>query len=58
MGQFRTQQERLSEVFVKVIDGMLLRKIENVPTGSNNQPRLIVEITSIIVTSGSERVTY
>jgi len=33
-------------VFGKVIDGMLtLRKIENVPTGANNRPKLAVKIT-------------
>jgi peptidyl-prolyl isomerase H (cyclophilin H) len=33
-------------VFGKVIDGMLtLRKIENVPTGQNNRPKLVVKIT-------------
>ncbi|KIJ70360.1 hypothetical protein HYDPIDRAFT_105069 [Hydnomerulius pinastri MD-312] len=33
-------------VFGKVIDGMLtLRKIENVPTGPNNRPKLVVKIT-------------
>ncbi|KAH9051348.1 cyclophilin-like domain-containing protein [Lactarius deliciosus] len=33
-------------VFGKVIDGMLtLRKIENVPTGPNNRPKLAVKIT-------------
>lgn len=32
-------------VFGKVIDGMLtLRKIENVPTGQNNRPKLAVKI--------------
>ncbi|EMD31169.1 hypothetical protein CERSUDRAFT_69509 [Gelatoporia subvermispora B] len=32
-------------VFGKVIDGMLtLRKIENVPTGANNRPKLTVKI--------------
>ena len=32
-------------VFGKVIDGMLtLRKIENVPTGPNNRPKLVVKI--------------
>lgn len=32
-------------VFGKVIDGMLtLRKIENVPTGPNNRPKLAVKI--------------
>lgn len=32
-------------VFGKVIDGMLtLRKIENVPTGANNRPKLAVKI--------------
>ncbi|KAG1753224.1 cyclophilin-like domain-containing protein [Suillus lakei] len=32
-------------VFGKVIDGMLtLRKIENVPTGQNNRPKLVVKI--------------
>ncbi|KIO26070.1 hypothetical protein M407DRAFT_243867 [Tulasnella calospora MUT 4182] len=33
-------------VFGKVIDGLLtLRKIENVPTGANNRPKLAVKIT-------------
>ncbi|KJA16768.1 hypothetical protein HYPSUDRAFT_47031 [Hypholoma sublateritium FD-334 SS-4] len=33
-------------VFGKVVDGMLtLRKIENVPTGPNNRPKLVVKIT-------------
>ncbi|KAF8797637.1 hypothetical protein BYT27DRAFT_7204223 [Phlegmacium glaucopus] len=33
-------------VFGKVIDGMLtLRKIENVATGANNRPKLVVKIT-------------
>ncbi|TEB25739.1 hypothetical protein FA13DRAFT_1738079 [Coprinellus micaceus] len=33
-------------VFGRVIDGMLtLRKIENVPTGANNRPKLAVKIT-------------
>jgi peptidyl-prolyl isomerase H (cyclophilin H) len=33
-------------VFGKVIDGLLtLRKIENVPTGPNNRPKLAVKIT-------------
>lgn len=33
-------------VFGKVIDGMLtLRKIENVQTGQNNRPKLVVKIT-------------
>ncbi|KAF9224391.1 hypothetical protein BS17DRAFT_795404 [Gyrodon lividus] len=33
-------------VFGRVIDGMLtLRKIENVPTGPNNRPKLVVKIT-------------
>ncbi|KAG0700076.1 cyclophilin-like domain-containing protein [Suillus ampliporus] len=32
-------------VFGKVIDGMLtLRKVENVPTGQNNRPKLVVKI--------------
>ena len=35
-------------VFGKVIDGMLtLRKIENVPTGPNNRPKLVVKITGL-----------
>jgi peptidyl-prolyl isomerase H (cyclophilin H) len=35
-------------VFGKVIDGMLtLRKIENVPTGPNNRPKLVVKITGM-----------
>lgn len=33
-------------VFGKVVDGLLtLRKIENVPTGGNNRPKLTVKIT-------------
>ena len=33
-------------VFGRVIDGMLtLRKVENVPTGPNNRPKLVVKIT-------------
>lgn len=33
-------------VFGRVVDGMLtLRKIENVPTGPNNRPKLVVKIT-------------
>jgi len=33
-------------VFGRVIDGMLtLRKMENVPTGQNNRPKLVVKIT-------------
>jgi peptidyl-prolyl isomerase H (cyclophilin H) len=32
-------------VFGKVVDGMLtLRKIENVPTGPNNRPKLVVKV--------------
>jgi hypothetical protein len=32
-------------VFGKVVDGMLtLRKIENVPTGANNRPKLAVKV--------------
>lgn len=32
-------------MFGRVIDGMLtLRKIENVPTGANNRPKLVVKI--------------
>ena len=35
-------------VFGKVIDGMLtLRKIENVATGPNNRPKLVVKITGL-----------
>lgn len=35
-------------VFGKVIDGMLtLRKIENVPTGQNNRPKLVVKIVGM-----------
>ncbi|KAF4588327.1 Peptidyl-prolyl cis-trans isomerase H [Pleurotus pulmonarius] len=35
-------------VFGRVIDGMLtLRKIENVPTGPNNRPKLVVKITGM-----------
>jgi peptidyl-prolyl isomerase H (cyclophilin H) len=38
-------------VFGKVIDGMLtLRKIENVPTGPNNRPKLAVKITGMFMT--------
>jgi len=33
-------------VFGRVIDGMLtLRKIENIPTGANSRPKLLVKIT-------------
>ncbi|KAF9512882.1 hypothetical protein BS47DRAFT_1372664 [Hydnum rufescens UP504] len=33
-------------VFGRVIDGLLtLRKVENVPTGPNNRPKLVVKIT-------------
>jgi peptidyl-prolyl isomerase H (cyclophilin H) len=33
-------------VFGKVTEGMqVLRKIENVPTGPNNRPKLVVKIT-------------
>jgi len=33
-------------VFGQLVDGLLtLRKIENVPTGPNNRPKLKVEIT-------------
>ena len=33
-------------VFGRVIDGMLtLRKIENVATGANSRPKLVVKIT-------------
>ena len=42
-------------VFGRVIDGMLtLRKIENVPTGPNNRPKLAVKIvgTCMMSTSG------
>lgn len=36
-------------VFGKIIDGLLtLRKIENVPTGVNNRPKLVVKITGAI----------
>ena len=36
-------------VFGKVIDGMLtLRKIENVPTGPNNRPKLAVKIVGTL----------
>jgi Cyclophilin type peptidyl-prolyl cis-trans isomerase/CLD len=43
-------------VFGKVIDGMLtLRKIENVPTGPNNRPKLAVKITGMFITSSSRR---
>lgn len=39
-------------VFGKVIDGMLtLRKIENVPTGPNNRPKLVVKITGAFLLS-------
>lgn len=35
-------------VFGKIIDGMLtLRKIEHVPTGPNNRPKLVVKITGV-----------
>jgi hypothetical protein len=37
-------------VFGKVIDGMLtLRKIENVSTGANNRPKLVVKITGTLI---------
>jgi len=37
-------------VFGKVIDGMLtLRKMENVPTGQNNRPKLVVKITGMFL---------
>lgn len=40
-------------VFGKVIDGMLtLRKIENVPTGANNRPKLAVKITGMYALLG------
>jgi len=33
-------------VFGQLVDGLLtLRKVENVPTGPNNRPKLKVEIT-------------
>ena len=36
-------------VFGRVIDGMLtLRKIENVPTGPNNRPKLAVKIVGML----------
>lgn len=36
-------------VFGRVIDGMLtLRKIENVPTGPNNRPKLAVKIVGTL----------
>lgn len=36
-------------MFGKVIDGMLtLRKIENVPTGPNNRPKLAVKIVGAL----------
>ena len=39
-------------VFGKVIDGMLtLRKIENVPTGPNNRPKLAVKIVGAFMMS-------
>jgi len=37
-------------VFGRVLEGMLtLRKIENVPTGPNNRPKLVVKITGGLV---------
>ncbi|KAI9439235.1 hypothetical protein H4582DRAFT_1813574, partial [Lactarius indigo] len=38
-------------VFVKVIDDMVSRKIENVPMRSNNQSKLVIEITGIMMAS-------
>jgi peptidyl-prolyl isomerase H (cyclophilin H) len=33
-------------VFGRVIDGLLvIRKIENVPTGANNRPKIKVEVS-------------
>lgn len=41
-------------VFGRVIDGMLtLRKIENVPTGPNNRPKLVVKIVGGLLLSCS-----
>lgn len=38
-------------VFGRVIDGMLtVRKIEHVPTGPNNRPKLAVKITGTLCT--------
>lgn len=40
-------------VFGRVIDGMLtLRKIENVPTGPNNRPKLAVKIVGTCIYEG------
>jgi peptidyl-prolyl isomerase H (cyclophilin H) len=44
-------------VFGRVIDGMLtLRKMENVPTGQNNRPKLVVKITGAFFTLTSSNV--
>ncbi|KXN85513.1 Peptidyl-prolyl cis-trans isomerase H [Leucoagaricus sp. SymC.cos] len=41
-------------VFGRVIDGMLtLRKIENVPTGPNNRPKLVVKIMGVFYSSSA-----
>lgn len=37
---------------------LTLRKIENVPTGPNNRPKLAVKITGRIMVSASEEVVY
>ena len=37
---------------------LTLRKIENVPTGPNNRPKLAVKITGMIMVSASEKVIY
>jgi hypothetical protein len=37
---------------------LTLRKIENVPTGPNNRPKLAVKITGTIMVSASEVVVY
>lgn len=37
---------------------LTLRKIENVPTGPNNRPKLAVKITGTIMVSASEEVVY
>ncbi|TFY76448.1 hypothetical protein EWM64_g7567 [Hericium alpestre] len=46
-------------VFGKVIDGMLtLRKIENVPTGPNNRPKLAVKIVDTPTQFGDTAFIY
>ncbi|KAG6888845.1 hypothetical protein C0995_005386 [Termitomyces sp. Mi166 len=45
-------------VFGHVIDGMLtLRKIENVATGPNNRPKLVVKITGALYNVSSHNTT-